>query len=209
MINQRTETTVDQDSADGSQLTDLSGANLESSSLCRASLANAIIRGANLRASKLQGANFRRAILFASDLKGADLFRSNLGMADLRMACLEHANLRLANLSRANLAGAKLAGACLDQADLAGAILPDGTLFTDQSNLSKFTDSSNPEFLSTLSKVERIDVSADADYRHTGVSSGYRRLPWKQFVEQTYGSLADDPIDLQSSLLRDDEVSSE
>jgi len=201
MIDQRDETARVDNRVDRSQVTDLSGANLESTSLCRASLANAIIRGANLRASKLQGANLRKAILFKTDLKGANLARSNLGMADLRLACLEQANLRLANLNRANLMGAKLAGACLDQADLAGAILPDGTLFSDETNLSRFTDSSNPEFLPTLAKVEEMNVRDDAEDMREGASAGYRRLPWKQFVEQTYGSLADDPLDLHSSVL--------
>ena len=174
---------------------DMSGANLAGASLARANLAGAILRGTNLSGSDLQGANLRKASLCEADLTGADLGGSNLGMADMRMARVENANLRLVNLCRANLTGARLAGACLEQADLAGAILPDGTLFSDAQNVARFTDQANPEFLSTLAIVKKIDASDDDGYLREDESAGYRRLPWKQFVAQTYGSLADDPIE--------------
>ena len=177
------------------QAPDMSGAGLPGASLVRANLSGAILGGANLRGSDMQGANLRKASLCEADLRGADLGGSNLGMADLRLARMENANLRLVNLCRANLTGARLAGACLEQADLAGAIMPDGTLFSGAMSLARFTDQANPDFISTLAIVKKIDASDDDGYMRESESAGYRRLPWKQFVEQTYGSLADDPIE--------------
>lgn len=177
------------------QAPDMSGAGLQGASLQRANLTGAILNSANLSGSDLRGASLRKACLYKVDMKGADLGGSNLGMADLRLARMENANLRLVNLCRTNLTGARLAGACLEQADLAGAIMPDGTLYADEMSLAKFTDKTNPEFSSTLAVVMKIDASDDDGYLRESESMGYRRLPWKQFVEQTYGSLADDPIE--------------
>ena len=183
-MSRRRETSGIHSRYEGIGRTDLTGANLESATLCRANLAHAIIRGANLRASKLQGANLSNASLYQANLKGADLCGSNLGKSDLRFACLEQTNLLRANLNRANLLGASLTGACLDQADLTGAILPDGTRFSDEVRLERFTDQANPDFSTTLAQVEEMDVEDHEAH-----------LSWSQFVEQTYGSLSHDPID--------------
>ena len=173
---------------------DMSGANLEGASLARANLAGAILRGTNLRGSDLQGANLRKASLCQADLNGADLGGSNLGMADLRYACLEQANLCRVNLNRANLLGARLAGARLDNVDLAGAILPDGTSYQDGTSLERFTDTQNPAFAATLEMIETVEDGYATATRRVNATRD-RKTSWAQFVERTYGSLADDPIE--------------
>ena len=176
------------------QAADLSGAGLRGAALGRANLATAILRDADLRGSDLRGANLRKACLSGANLKRANLAGSNLGMSDLGYACLENANLRRANLYQANLLGARLVGACLDQVDLAGAILPDGTKYTEETDLERFTDEENLAFSSTLATVKAMtDGGNSAKERESGGDES--DLSWAQFVERTYGSLADDPIE--------------
>lgn len=173
---------------------DLTGAGMQGARLRRANLAAAILRGVNLTGSDLRGANLRKACLSGANLKRADLAGSNLGMSDLGHACLENANLRRANLNRANLLGARLVGACLNQVDLAGAILPDGTPYSEERNLERFTHQENPAFSSTLAALKAManEGSAAQEWASGADESD---LSWAQFVERTYGSLADDPIE--------------
>ena len=199
-MNRQEETEAIHDRSEGLKGADLSGASLEGAGLCRANLAETILNGANLRGSDLQGANLRKSSLYQADLAGADLGGSNLGMSDLRWACLEQANLRSANLNRANLLGARLEAACLDLVDLEGAIMPDGTRYTEETNLERFTDRGNPAFSSTLAAVKELDRGGNVAKKRELASVEYRNLPWKQFVDQTYGSLADDPIDWHESV---------
>jgi len=115
-------------------------------------------------------------------------------MSDLRYACLEKANLCSVNLNRANMLGARLAGARLENVDLAGAILPDGTRFSDQSNLERFTNTDNSEFAPTLEAVYATEKEDSAAQVPEGVTDD-GDLSWAQFVERTYGSLAENPIE--------------
>lgn len=193
-MNWRRENEVIDNRREGLQVPDLSGAGLEGVILRRANLAEAILNSANLRGSDLQGANLRKASLYRANLKRADLGGSNLGMSDLRYACLEQANLCRVNLNRANLLGARLAGARLDHVDLAGAILPDGTPFQDGACLERFTDTQNPAFAATLEAIKTSDDGQSAATKRESVASD-REISWAQFVERTYGSLADDPIE--------------
>lgn len=176
------------------RVADLSGANLEGASLRRANLAEAVMDCANMRGIDLNGANLRKASLYRADLKRADLGGTNLGMSDLRYACLEKANLCRVNLNQANLLGARLAGAHLDHVDLAGAILPDGTPFTEDTDIERFTSLAHPAFEVTLKTVNAINAAGSAVKKRESVT-GESDLSWAQFVERTYGSLADDPIE--------------
>ena len=179
---------------EGLTVTDLSGARLEGACLRRAHLAGAVLRFANLQGSDLRGAHLRKASLYRANMKHADLGGANLGMSDLRHACLEQANLCRVNLHRANLLGARLAGARLDNVDLAGAILPDGTQFADETNFERFTDEQNPAFAATLAVVKALD-SEDSTAMERESVDGDRDPSWSEFIERTYGSLADDPIE--------------
>ncbi|MCY4019604.1 MAG: pentapeptide repeat-containing protein [Chloroflexi bacterium] len=176
---------------------DLSGAGLEGACLYRANLAGAILDGANLRGSDLQGANLRKASLYEADLKGAKLGGANLGLSDLRRARLEETALIRANLNQANLLGASLVGARLDHADLTSVILPDGARYAEGVCTERYTDKNHPDFDTTLALIEDLGKDAGNLPPPETEAGVYRELPWKQFVEQTYGSLADNPVGLQ------------
>ena len=173
---------------------DMSGAGLQGASLQRANLAGAILDSANLAGSDLRGANLRKSILCRASLERADLSGANLGMSDLRLACLEHANLVRVNLNQTNMLGARLAGACIDDVDFAGAILPDGTQYTEETDLERFTDLDHPAFAATLRDVNAIIKDGFAVKEQKSIATA-RDLSWAEFVERTYGSLADDPIE--------------
>lgn len=154
------------------QRVDLQGANLAGVDLWGADLASADLSGANLTAARLIGAKLNQAILnraclAEADLEEAVLHRARLGGADLRSARLVLADLRGAYLAEvtfegANLQRANLAGAILDHARLGGAdlreanltdvrcnsatILPDGSAWTPDAVLARFTDADHPDF---------------------------------------------------------------
>ncbi|MCY4070850.1 MAG: pentapeptide repeat-containing protein [Chloroflexi bacterium] len=180
----------------GLQGADLTGAGLEGARLFRANLAEAVLDGTNLRGSNLQGANLRKARLYEADLKCADLSGSNLGMSDMRRACLEETILGRANLNRANLLGARLMGARLDHVDLASAILPDGARYEEGVCIERYTDKNHPDFDATLALILELGKDTDHVSPPETKDEAYRELPWKKFVDQTYGSLADNPIEL-------------
>ena len=175
----------------------------------RAVLAGAVLRRAKMRRVNLQGADLSRACLCAADLSGASLKGANLGKADLRGACLAEADFRSANLYGANLAGASMAGARFDGADLAAATLPDGKLFTDDACLERFTQTDHPAFLATQKKIAAINAMRDVADETDDADAEKRRLPWKQFLDETYGSLADDPIEWRASVIADSEAAHE
>lgn len=179
-------------SREGRLRADLTGASLEGVSLRQANLPDAVLDRANLSHSDLQGANLRQASLYRANLSWARMDGSNLGMADLRFASLERANLCRVNLHGANLLGANLAGACVENSDLTEAILPDGTHFTDEVDFERFTDEGNTAFQATLEAIaaNREYSTAGLDYKRSAGGQS-----WAEFVEHTYGSLANDPIE--------------
>lgn len=187
---------------------DLSDSNLAGASLRRANLAGAILHGANLQESDLQGANLRLACLYGASLEHANLCGANLGMSDLRFARLEGANLSRVNFCRANLLGARLAGSQIEHVDLAGAILPDGTPYRDDTCLDCYTDTQNPAFAATLRAVQAVGTG-DSIAKKRESDSSDREMSWTQFVERTYGSLADDPIEWHPPSYVDHEDSQE
>lgn len=99
----------------------LKGANLQETTLEYVNLQKANLQETNFRESNLQkttlleGANLRKA-----NLVYAQLQRVNLQEADLREANLSAANIRGANLQRANLQGADLTATNIEQTDLQG-----------------------------------------------------------------------------------------
>lgn len=90
-------------------------------------------------------------------LKDKVFIRANLREADLHAAYLrgasfENATLAGADLTGANLLGTIFTGADLSQARLDGAsydgktVLPDGTFWTPDTDMARFTDPSHPNF---------------------------------------------------------------
>lgn len=136
----------------------LMGANLKGADLTCADLEGAAdLEEANLWKADLEGANLWKAnlewaILREADLAGADLTYANLKLASLGDAKLQGADLRGANLEWANLAGADLEGAYLQAADLWNTrfdettILPNGSKWTPDTDMARFTDADHPDF---------------------------------------------------------------
>lgn len=132
------------------QEADLFHANLHRAFMFRSELEGANLYRANLQEANLAATNLQRANLGIADLQKAVLFGANLREANLALANLKGANLFGANLQSANLSFAYLQGADLSGADLEGAnlervkinnetYLPDGTKWTEETQLSHFT----------------------------------------------------------------------
>lgn len=144
----------------------LSGADLQGAYMFEAFLKEALLVRANLQATNLSGSNLTKAYMVESDLRradlsgatlqeadllGANLQEADLSGADLRMADLDSANLSQAILSEAHLQGAKLYRANLQGALLFEpfdhrSILPDGSRWTPETDMRRFTDPTHHEF---------------------------------------------------------------
>jgi uncharacterized protein YjbI with pentapeptide repeats len=97
--------------------------------------------------ANLQGANLFRANLQRANLSGANLQEAFLSWADLQGASLEDTKLQEADLTMANLQGANLAGANLQNAKFDEyTTLPDGTNWTPDTDMARFTDPDHPDF---------------------------------------------------------------
>jgi uncharacterized protein YjbI with pentapeptide repeats len=143
---------------DGSlQESDLRIANLEDAKLWKADLQGvnlqwAKLKKANLNGSLLVGANLTQANLQAAKLGGADLRGANLFEAKLYRVNFSGAYLREANLEGAHLEGARLEGADLRNANITSVymdeltVLPDGSNWSPETDLRRFTDSSHADF---------------------------------------------------------------
>ena len=145
---------------------------LQGAQLAGANLPKADLIAANLQEADVHGADLQGTLLFAANLQGADLIAANLQEADLVRANLQGAHLFMANLQRANLSDADLRETLLGRADLQGAgldgtdlqratliranlqgatlnentILPDGTKWTPDTDMARFTDPDHPDF---------------------------------------------------------------
>ena len=136
---------------------DLRGADLSMASLDGTNLGLANLQGANLVDSNLSGANLSIADLGDANLNGvilsgAHLHGTNLSEATLSGAILLGVALSDAHLAEADLREAYLGGANLSGANLSGAklnrrtTLPDGTQWTPDTDLARFTDPDHPDF---------------------------------------------------------------
>jgi len=119
----------------------LSGADLLGADLSNADLGEANLESAVLRGADLSGAKAGKAVLAQADLHWAVLRNTDLSEADLRGA-----DLQGADLENANLDGANLEGADMRKVHIAGAVLPDGSVWSPNINLRRFTDPSHPDF---------------------------------------------------------------
>jgi len=130
---------------------------LQGANLLEADLQGANLTGANLQGADLFSAKLQRATLLRANLQGANLFQANLQEArligvNLQGAFLDGTNLQGANLFQADLQGASLEFANLREANLQWAnlnentTLPDGTKWTPDTNMARFTDPDHPDF---------------------------------------------------------------
>jgi hypothetical protein len=132
---------------DGSlQRINLEGANLGDSNLEDVNLQGANLENANLECSILEGARLQGANLQNANLQDANLLEADLEGAILYQARLQGATLLEANLEGANLYEANLEAANLKDANLHGASLPDGSTWTPETDMARFTDPNHPNF---------------------------------------------------------------
>jgi uncharacterized protein YjbI with pentapeptide repeats len=139
----------------------LSKANMQTANLLDADLRNAKLDDADLQGALMTGAHLDNAHMEGTKLQGAYLpeemykaylSKANLAGSDLEAVDFHGAHLEGIDLSRADLRQANLQGANLLHARLEGAkfdtqvILPDGSQWTPESDLTKFTDPRHPQF---------------------------------------------------------------
>jgi hypothetical protein len=110
--------------------------------LSRPSLAYRDLRGTDLSGKSIQYAQLPGASLCGADLRGTGLCWVMLYKTDLREANLQEADLRGAVLFRANLQGASVDNAQFDEFT----ILPDGSPWTPNADVARFTDPDHPAF---------------------------------------------------------------
>jgi hypothetical protein len=151
-----------------------------------ANLRGAALRGINLRGAALWSANLENAKLVGADLYWVFLYQGFLHETDLYSANLESANLQCADLSaaqlqRANLQGANLEEASLEKANLAYAkfsdstVLPDGSKWTPDTDLERFTDPDRPDFwrssnfFSPMYEIPSDDIRCEETHEYKGV----------------------------------------
>lgn len=130
---------------------------------------------ANLEGANLAYVNLMEADLVDANLTGAYLGKANLEGADLQYTNLEGANLREANLKRAYLGKANLKGAYLGKANLDNVTwelnfpknytttLPDGTLWTLDTDMFRFTNPDHQDYQSTLEKINTLRAEKGFD----------------------------------------------
>lgn len=93
----------------------------------------------------LTDGSLRGAYLDRTNLQGGSLRDSDLRGASLRGANLRDIHPYGANFSAADLTGADLLRADLSRTRLEGARLPDGTMWTPNVDLARFTDEAHPD----------------------------------------------------------------
>ena len=121
---------------------DLQGVNLQWAKLKKANLNGSVLAGANLTQANLQTARMRGA-----DARGANLFEAKLYRVDFHEAQLCDADFSGAHLEGASFVNANLRGATFNDAVFDSlTILPDGTAWTESIDLTRFTNSTHPNF---------------------------------------------------------------
>jgi uncharacterized protein YjbI with pentapeptide repeats len=115
----------------------LENGGLRKAGLRKANLQGAELRKANLRRVELAWANLREASLEFTDLRGA-----KLNGANLQGVSLFYTNLKEVDFTDANLQGARL----LASEFHVRTTLPDGTRWTPDTDMARFTDPDHPDF---------------------------------------------------------------
>lgn len=110
-----------------------------------------LLKESNLNWTDLHCANLQKA-----NLQNAQLINANLQKATLHGSNLKGAWLVNAKLQKSELQGADLRFAHLDDAELEGAKLPDGTNYTDDIDMERFTDPNHGQYKLTLKNINRL-----------------------------------------------------
>ena len=128
---------------------DFTDANLQGVHLDGVTLDNAKFTGANLQSAYLNGASLRQTRLDKTNLQGADLSNSILDGAFLSAAQLNGANLRNAQVSTAKWQHEAFG-------EVYTAIMPDGTEWSAETTIERFTNPNHPEYRATLNTINNI-----------------------------------------------------
>lgn len=148
------------------QGTDLRYANLDNANLQGVNLKNAICNNASFRNAILYRCDFENASLSMATFTGNEFFMTNFKDTDLTGATFiecfltgenfENAEIHAGSfegafLQEANFTNAKLYDTCFVHANIKdavfdGSILPDGTKWTPETDMSRFTDPEHPDF---------------------------------------------------------------
>jgi len=127
--------------------TDFHSADLENSDLGDADLQHAVLMSANLHNTNFSRANLQHANLSNAIFSGTDLTHANLAHAIIRSAYLRDVNLRSANLCCAQLVGVLVSNT----------VLPDGTKWTPNTDMTRFTDPNHPDFWRPDDKLDATE----------------------------------------------------
>lgn len=123
----------------------LAGADISHGYLKNVDFDRADLNGADLSFSDFELASFKRTNLTAANLSGADFRFADLSGAVMQDANLSGATFLFADLSEAVFVGANLAGVDFSDAVLENATLPNGELYTPDTNLVvRFGAKANP-----------------------------------------------------------------
>jgi len=152
-------------SAANLQNTNLNDTYMDYANLSRANLREAYMEEVHLLGANLQHANLERANISIGHLHGADFSFANLQGANLRDARMHEVNFFSANLAGVYLEYANFTNANLENANFDGAdwgepykgqfsiTLPDGTKFTSEKDIERFTNPMHPKFWRPISPV--------------------------------------------------------
>ena len=133
----------------------LEGANLRKANLELAQFEGSRLSLAYFQDAVLYKANMRGAYLFDASFQGASLLYADLRDADLRMSQFGGSILIGADFQGADLQYADLQGATLGGTDFTDATLPDGLKYDVQTEMTKFTDPTHPQFRHYLAEKRK------------------------------------------------------
>lgn len=156
----------------------------------KASLPDANLDGADLSNARLSGVNLERANLDGANLSGADLSNANLKQSNL-----DGANLRGTNLTSTDLSEARITTlASFDKKT----ILPDGNLWTPETDISRFTDANHPIFWTVRkNRILNSNLSAEQTNQLISIlSPNFDTIENRRAILQV--AFADDPRLLDS-----------
>lgn len=134
----------------------LAGTDFSHLDLSGAELAGANLAGANFQHTNLSGANLQGADLSHAGLRWANLADADLRDADLRGVFLWEADVCNALLDGASLAGASLIGTDFSVAHWQKLTLPDGSSWSANCDLRRFTDPRHPQYEEALAATNSL-----------------------------------------------------
>ena len=124
----------------------LAEANFEDCNLCHANLQDANLEDSKLEKAALEGANLKGANLTNADMCGA-----NLRYADMSTSILSDADMRGASLTHA-----KMGSYSSYEQRFARLNLPDGTRWSREVYIARFTDPEHPHYQATLERINAL-----------------------------------------------------